>query len=119
MEASIHRIARTFETPKMHLNLVYKFNLRLNDRLFPIQPSYVERFRELVQTSSADTKVVPHLGAGRIDLEESLRSRGSLSRMVTLDKSLGSFAEQFQLASSLRRCRISAVSLEYSRPYRF
>jgi ubiquinone/menaquinone biosynthesis C-methylase UbiE len=86
----------------MRLNLVYKFNLRLNDRVFSrVQPSYVERFRELVETFSTDGKVVLHLGAGRIDLEASLRSRSFASQMITLDKSLEDLRSN---ASTVRVC---------------
>ncbi|PYV83364.1 MAG: hypothetical protein DMG05_26240 [Acidobacteria bacterium] len=56
------------------------------------------RFRQLVETFSASTQVVVHLGAGSVDLEPYLDRSLSKPRLFALDKSqAGLYVNQSKL----------------------
>ena len=86
-------------------------NRKLNERFFPRSlPRYGMRFRQLVETFSASTQVVVHLGAGSVDLEPYLDRSLSKPRLFALDKSqAGLYVNQSKLklcgdAESLPLC---------------
>lgn len=71
------------------LEHIKAFNERLNEGVFPRRTrNYVERFRDLTSELGGTAKVVLHLGAGRVDLEDVLPRSPFRPRLLTLDLSL-------------------------------